>query len=321
MNPTSGPRVAIGLPVYNGENFLRFAIDSVLAQTFGDFELIICDNVSTDSTPAICAAYAERDPRVRYHRNPRNLGAAPNFNMTFKLVSPSVEYFRWISHDDIMVPDCLEKCVRALDAHPDVVLCTSLIGTIDENGTLISSYDSNLKATRTSDRPSARFFDTAFRKHNNYDCYGLIRRSALEDSLMMPSYYGGEKTTVVELSVRGKFIQIPETLFSVREHAQRATSAFTRLNWLSNEDTGASRWLQNGTLMMFLDYVRIVNRRVSDPGERLKCYWLLLTWWFRHDHAALFFSDLIAFLSPDAYLALRKLKKRLTGPGKHAEAS
>ncbi|MFZ1413393.1 MAG: glycosyltransferase family 2 protein [Defluviicoccus sp.] len=313
MTQSLTPRVAVGLPVYNGENYLRIAIESVLAQTFQDFELIICDNVSTDSTPAICAAYAERDPRVRYHRNPRNLGAAPNFNLTFKLISPSVEFFRWISHDDTMPPDSLEKSVRALDAHPDLVLCTSLIGMIDPDGTQTSVYDSALEATRTSDRPSERFFDTALRTHNNYDTYGLIRRSAIENSLMMPSYYSGEKTTLVELSLRGKFIHIPEVLFSIRDHPQRATSAISRLNWLKNEDTSASRWLQIGTLMMFLDYCRLVNRYVGPFEERLRCYRMLVQWWFRHGHAALFFSDVVAFVSPKAYLALQNLKHRLSG--------
>ncbi|SUS07691.1 putative Glycosyltransferase involved in cell wall bisynthesis [uncultured Defluviicoccus sp.] len=320
MTQSSTPRVAVGLPVYNGENYLRIAIESVLAQTYRDFELIICDNVSTDSTPAICAAYAERDSRVRYHRNPRNLGAAPNFNMTFKLISPSVEYFRWISHDDTMSPDSLEKSVRALDAHPERVLCTSLIGMIDADGTQTSVYDSGLHAARNSDQPSERFFDTALRKHNNYDTYGLIRRSALENSLMMPSYYAGEKTTLVELSVRGKFFHIPEVLFSVREHAQRATSAISRLNWLSNEDTSASRWLQIGTLMMFLDYCRIVNRHVQAPAERLRCYRMLVQWWFRHSHAAEFASDAVAFVSPKAYLALQSLKHRLVGTERRAHA-
>ena len=313
MSQDLRPRVAVGLPVYNGENYLRIAIDSVLAQTFRDFELIICDNVSSDSTQAICSDYAERDPRVRYHRNPRNIGAAPNFNLTFELVSPSVEYFRWISHDDTMSPDSLEKSVQALDTHPDRVLCTSLIGMIDKDGNQTSVYDSKLDAARNSDRPSERFFDTALRKHNNYDTFGLIRRSALETSLMMPSYFAGEKTTVVELSLRGRFIHIPEVLFSIREHPQRATSAVSRLNWLSNEDTSASRWLKIGSLMMFLDYCHIVNQHVSAPAERLRCYQMLVQWWFRHNHAVEFIADTIAFVSPKAYLALQGLKHRLCG--------
>ena len=74
------PRVSIGLPVYNGEKYLEGSIQSILSQTYEDFELIICDNCSTDTTPQICERFAQQDARVRYHRNPENLGANGNFN-------------------------------------------------------------------------------------------------------------------------------------------------------------------------------------------------------------------------------------------------
>ena len=80
------PRVSIGLPVCNGENYLKQALDSIMAQTYTDFELIISDNASTDRTAQICKEYANRDPRIRYYRNEKNLGAARNFNYVFELV-------------------------------------------------------------------------------------------------------------------------------------------------------------------------------------------------------------------------------------------
>src|SRR3954470_1068595 len=93
------PRVSIGLPVYNGQRFLAPAVSSLLAQTFADFELVICDNASTDDTEAICRRFAERDPRVRYHRNEQNVGAAPNFNRALALSTG--QYFKWAAHDDL----------------------------------------------------------------------------------------------------------------------------------------------------------------------------------------------------------------------------
>lgn len=89
-------RVSIGLPVYNGEQYLAKALDSLLAQTFTDFEVIISDNASTDRTSEICAAYLERDPRIRYYRNQQNIGAAPNFNRTFELATGM--YFKTCSY-------------------------------------------------------------------------------------------------------------------------------------------------------------------------------------------------------------------------------
>src|SRR6202789_2802935 len=79
----SAPTVSVGMPVYNGETYLEVAISSVLAQSFDDLELIICDNASTDRTAEICQDYAARDPRIRYFRNAQNLGAAPNYNLAF----------------------------------------------------------------------------------------------------------------------------------------------------------------------------------------------------------------------------------------------
>ena len=116
---SSTPKVSLGLPVYNGENFIAQAIESILAQTFTDFELIITDNGSTDRTPKICEAYAARDRRVAYSRNPENLGAAPNFNRAFALSSG--RYFKWVAHDDLIAPEFLARCVKVLDNDPSVV--------------------------------------------------------------------------------------------------------------------------------------------------------------------------------------------------------
>jgi len=118
------PKVSIGLPVYNGENYLRNALESILDQTFRDFEVIISDNASTDRTGEICREYAAKDPRIRYCRNDRNLGAAGNFNRAFELSSG--EYFKWAAHDDVIERDFLSSCVSVLDEDPSVVACFAM---------------------------------------------------------------------------------------------------------------------------------------------------------------------------------------------------
>src|SRR5215204_5257287 len=110
------PRVTIGLAVYNGEKYLHQAIDSVLAQTFTDFELIVSDNASTDATAAIVLQYAAKDARVRYTRNRENVGSARNFNRLVDLATG--EYFKWMAVDDLIAPEFLATCVAALDAEP-----------------------------------------------------------------------------------------------------------------------------------------------------------------------------------------------------------
>src|SRR6185312_14478503 len=104
------PLVSVGLPVFNGETFLEDAIRSVLAQKLDDLELILCDNASNDRTAEICRDYEARDPRIHYFRNPRNLGAAANYNLAFTRARG--RYFKWLAHDDRMLPSFLSKAFR-----------------------------------------------------------------------------------------------------------------------------------------------------------------------------------------------------------------
>ena len=101
------PRLSIGLPVYNGERYLAQVLDDLLAQTFADFEIIVSDNASTDRTPEICASRIKRDPRVRYFKNTRNVGAINNFNRVFHLSKAPL--FKWVASDDVHRPTYLQK--------------------------------------------------------------------------------------------------------------------------------------------------------------------------------------------------------------------
>lgn len=132
------PRVTIGLPVYNGRNYLAQTMESLLAQTYTDFELVICDNASTDDTEAICRAFAARDERVRYFRNEENIGASANYNRVFELGRGM--YFKWAAHDDLLAPAYLERCVEVLDQNPDVVLAYTQAKAIDGKGGIVKVY-------------------------------------------------------------------------------------------------------------------------------------------------------------------------------------
>src|SRR5438445_8113198 len=117
------PKVSIGMPVYNGEQFLHKRIDSLLAQTFQNCELIISDNASTDSTPSICNEYLKKDKRIRYFRQERNMGVIWNFN--FVLDQAKSDYFMWAAVDDIISSNYLEKNIEILESDKNVVGSTS----------------------------------------------------------------------------------------------------------------------------------------------------------------------------------------------------
>ncbi|MEH2187644.1 MAG: glycosyltransferase family 2 protein [Nostoc sp.] len=215
------PRLSIGLPVYNGEKFIKEAIDSLLAQTFEDFELIISDNASTDKTEEICRAYAEQDQRICYYRNDKNIGCAGNFNRVFKLSSG--EYFKWAAYDDLHSPDFIKKCVEVLDQDPSIILCHSQTYFIDEQGNFLQNYDIKLKADAL--KRHERFHEL-LTKHLCYPCYGVIRASALRMIPPMGGYGNADGILLLRLGILGRFYEIPEYLFFARSHPQQSMSMF-----------------------------------------------------------------------------------------------
>ena len=110
------PEVSIGLPVYNGELFLKKALDSLLNQTYSNFELIISDNNSTDSTQKICEEYAKNDKRICYICQEKNIGAFSNFS--FVLSKAQGKYFMWAAVDDYWDDNFLQKNLDILQQNP-----------------------------------------------------------------------------------------------------------------------------------------------------------------------------------------------------------
>jgi glycosyltransferase involved in cell wall biosynthesis len=220
------PRVSVGLPVYNGERFLRDAIDSVLAQDLDGLEVVVCDNASTDGTGEICRDYAARDPRIRYHRNRVNIGGPANYRLAFHLARG--EYFKWAAHDDRFEPSFLRRCVEVLDARPGVVLCYSLTARIDEDGRTSPDPVEPLEV----DAPDAyrRFRRLVWSLGLPYPVYGLARSSALGRTGLIRAFEGSDRLMLAELSLLGSFHQIPEVLFYYRSYDVSYLSR-TRRSW------------------------------------------------------------------------------------------
>ena len=223
----SEPRVTIGLPVYNGERYLREALDSILGQAFEAFVLVIADDASTDSTQAICREYAERDPRVRHLRHPRNVGLAANFN--FALDQARTEYFKWMGYDDAIRPAFLQQCVEALDARPDTVVCYSRAIAIDEHGAPMEDFF-RITHPPVGRTPSARFHQLTmqFADDNGRACHiyqhGLIRTAALRRTRRMPKYLYGDQNMMAELLILGPSLELPEELMLLRHHRDSAAT-------------------------------------------------------------------------------------------------
>ena len=184
------PRLTIGLPVYNGENFVAEAIESLLGQTFEDFELIITDNSSTDGTADICRQYEKLDPRIRYVRQQRNIGIGPNHN--FIVAEARGEFVKWASHDDLYARDMIERCVQALDEYPDVVLAHPWTAMIDGSGEVIAAIEYPLNTSS----PSApeRFRSTLFTNGGD-DTGGVVRAKVMRRTTLLNSFHHADRTS------------------------------------------------------------------------------------------------------------------------------
>jgi glycosyltransferase involved in cell wall biosynthesis len=243
MTPT--PRVSIGVPVYNGARFLALTLDSLLAQTYREFEIIIGDNASTDRTEEICRAYAAKDPRVRYVRHEHNLGLARNYMRLLELARG--ELFRWAAADDLSAPEAVQACVAALDRDPRAILAYPKTTLIDETGKVLEDYEDNLDMPDA--RPSVRFRLVLSRLALCNAVFGLMRTAVLRQTRGMQSYVPSDVALLAELALYGRFIEVPERLFFRRFHPQASSalkgaakqSLFTP--GVSGTDTG-NEWRQ-----------------------------------------------------------------------------
>lgn len=275
------PSVSIGLPVYNGEDYLERSIQSLLAQTREDFELIISDNHSSDRTPEICARYAGIDPRIRFLRNDKNLGAAENYNRVFR--ESSGRYFKWASHDDLCAPEFLERCVEVLEGDPSVVLCFPRTSFIGGDGEMLGLYEEN--DDFADERPSARFRTWLFGRSGPWcnSVFGVIRSDVLRETPLIGKYNSSDVILLGELLLRGRVVRIEDVLFFRRDHAGRSVRANpdeeSRAAWFEPSSAGKThmtvwRWLRG--------YASAVWRAPMGAGEKARCGTLLAKWTVSH---------------------------------------
>ena len=130
------PIVSVCIPAYNGERFIKYAIASVLTQTFTDWELIICDDCSNDNTAKIVDSFS--DSRIRFYINPKNLGISANFNRCIEFSKGNYIYI--FAQDDVMCSTNLEKKVKLLNENPKVGMVYSNAYKIDEKGEIVCKY-------------------------------------------------------------------------------------------------------------------------------------------------------------------------------------
>jgi glycosyltransferase involved in cell wall biosynthesis len=293
------PLVSIGLPVFNGSRYLVEAIESVLSQTYRHIELIICDNASTDGTEQICRRFVNLDNRVRYFRNPANLGVSRNFNLAVERASG--KYFRWAAHDDRIAPEYLSRCVQALEADPMIVLCHSQVKVIDENGEDVMDFDFP-PGHGASPAPSRRFGDALHHDRWDFEVFGLIRTDALRCTRLMDRYVASDRVLRAELSLLGRYFILPERFCFDRDHPSRSIRAYPahhlRAEWFDPALAGRRvfpHW------RVFYEYLRAVNRAPVSGWQRACCYPHIAGWLVRDLNWARLAADVVIGVYPDSW--------------------
>lgn len=290
----SKPLVSIGLPIYNGADSVRYALESLLAQDYENFELIISDNHSTDSTQEICLDYAARDKRIRYFRNEMNLGPRNNFNKIFELSRG--EYFMWHAHDDLRESNYISSCIEIMEMNQNVVLCCSST-LLDEDG--------NLKKSGENFSTMGMSLNKRFRKilwiNSCASIYGLIRSSVLRKTELFKKTVATDNLLLAELSLLGEFYQLPLFLFNKKI---KRKNNFQRIDGFIGIDLPTrDRYIYLPFIKLAIEHWKLIQNSRLDKKEKFIAF-LDIIFCFLLKYKVLL-SDPIFTL----YLNLSKLRK------------
>jgi len=221
----NNPKVSIGLPVHNGEKFIRKRIESILSQTLHNFELIISDNTSTDSTSDICKEFASNDTRIHYFRQENNIGAIHNFK--YVLDKALCDYFVWASVDDIWLPEFLEKNIKVLENDKNFVGSVSKIEPYGKMRTYKrEKFSKKVHIFSYDNYPDSASYEVRIKFYlrfwSNENFYGVFRTKELKKSFIRRPMGGIDKAILLNLQKYGEIHIINKILM------QRFTEGFSR---------------------------------------------------------------------------------------------
>ena len=265
------PKVSIGLPVYNGEQFLSSALAALLRQDHENIEVIISDNASTDGTEEICRRMAGTDSRISYHRAPRNRGLAWNWNRCVPLATG--DFFKWAAADDEHHPSYVSRTLERLTSEADIALVHSRTRDMDETGRDLGELVTDIRMDAPT--PHERFRELTRKGWPSVQVFGLVRTSVLRQTGLHGAYPRSDRALLAELGLHGRLVTVDDELFRRREYAGRVTRSTdlrSRYPVFTGEAVPARVFPQWRLLRGFLAAVR---RAPLPPVERARCMWAL----------------------------------------------
>lgn len=270
--------VTVGLPVYNGENYLEEAIRSIVNQTHAGWELIIGDNASTDATEDIARHWAHHDQRIQYIRHERNRGAAYNYNFVFKRARG--RYLKWQAHDDVCGPRFLEICVAVLDGDPSVALAYPRPLDIDAQGEILGPRDAGLNFAQET--PCQRFRAMTSQAHACLAMFGVFRRELFDAGVRHGDYPAADRVLLAEMALYGKLVEVGEDQYFHREHGERYSQKLKQAGFIQQAAWFNSDRQSDGRVYphwkRLAGYARAINSSQISVTERLCAVRHLARW-------------------------------------------
>lgn len=271
------PKISIGMPAYNSQAHIGSAIEGLLAQTLGDFELIVSDNASTDGTRDVVESYAKTDSRIRYERQPTNIGANGNYSLLVRRAR--AEFFKWSSSSDWCSPTFLSRCAEELCSSSDSVLVVPRTRLFQGVPSVSQDYLEDIEILEES--PSARLASLTSGLALNNAMNGLIRTSALRRTRLIEPYLAADVVLMGHLALLGKFKLLPEFLLYRRMDATTATALQEKgAVWRHHYPQMTYRMLFQGT-KRHVGWFRAVLSAPISTAERVRaiehvakcCFW------------------------------------------------
>jgi glycosyltransferase involved in cell wall biosynthesis len=219
---SSRPKVSVIMAAYNAEPFIAEAIESVFAQTFSDWELLISDDGSTDGTATVAHSFVERDPvRVQLLRGERNQGKPAALNRALALRRG--ELIAWLDGDDVMLPEKLQRQVQALESDPQAAGCTHDAEMFDsDSGRIIGDFSQVANGGPLRSGGIELWFDPTYKM--------LPSATMVRSSLCPPAGFDGQLTFTndwlfdIEVFRHGRCIALDEVLVRYRRHSENFTT-------------------------------------------------------------------------------------------------
>jgi glycosyltransferase involved in cell wall biosynthesis len=271
------PLLCIGLPVYNGEEYLPQALEALTSQDYVRCKIIVSDNGSTDRTPHICQKFADAHPNVVFHRSPENRGAAWNFGRVLELADGP--YFAWAACDDLWEPSFFRCCVEALEAEQDAVGAHTQVRLLERHNNAAERIVTHFG---TSDLVTWRRFRSVVQDVNSvYAIYGVFRTSILKNSRLFRPTLGSDKVLLAELVLKGRFIVIPQPLFTYRLPLPQPPEDYLNrvLEDLGLKGAGAS-FDHSWPKILRREYLSVALRHPGATTDRLLSALAVLQWYW-----------------------------------------